>query len=247
MRAGAPMSTEHTDHPNSDETRRSLLGVVFKHFWFKCFGTTGFTSVFFMAYLFLLKHPAFPVTIVPVTALDRWIGIEPLTLPLYLSLWLYLSLPLMLMTTRRTIVEYGFWVGSLCLVGLTIFYCWPSAVPHSDIDWSHYPGMAFLKGVDAAGNACPSLHVATAVFSCFWLNQQLRSHGLGAGPRAFSLVWCTGIVYSTMATKQHMAVDVIAGIGLALAFAWICNWAMRLRKGIASNRLWIGHGLAEPE
>lgn len=198
---------------------RHLRQIITAHFWFKCLGTMGFTFVFFSAYVFLLKHPAYHVTVIPATALDRLIGAEPFALPFYLSLWLYVSLPPMLMTTRQAIVEYGAWIGSLCLVALTIFYFWPTAVPPAHIDWARYPGMAFLKGIDAAGNACPSLHVATAVFSWFWLNRRLPALGLDQRARFFSTIWCIAIVYSTMATKQHMALDVVAGIGLALVFA----------------------------
>lgn len=226
---------------------RHLPTIIGRHFWFKFFGTTAFTSLFFVAYVFLLKHPAFPVTVVPTMALDRLIGFSPIALPLYLSLWLYVSLPVMLMATRSAIVEFGYWMGGLCLFGLTIFYFWPTAVPRTHIDWSRYPGMAVLKGVDAAGNAFPSLHVATAVFACFWLNQQLRLYHCGPYARTLNLLWCTGIVYSTMATKQHMAIDVIGGIGLALAFAWTCGRAVRSRTEKASHLFWIGHEWAEQE
>lgn len=198
-----------------------VASLVATRFWFKCFGTTGFTLVFFSAYLYLLKHPVHPVTVIPETAIDRLIGFEPLMLPFYLSLWLYVSLPPMLMQIRKDIVEYGLRIGSLCLAALVIFYFWPSAVPPSDIDWTRYPGMAFLKGMDASGNACPSLHVATAVFSCYWLNRGLRDLGFGKIPQMLSTAWCAAIVYSTMETRQHMAIDVAAGILLALFFVLI--------------------------
>jgi membrane-associated phospholipid phosphatase len=233
--------------PQSSRGLRYILAVVTEHFWFKFIGTTAFTYLFFVAYIYLLKHPAFPVTFIPEIVVDRYIGFNPFALPLYLSLWVYLSLPVMLITTRRTIIEYGFWIAAMCTVGLTAFYFWPSAIPSAHIDWSRYPGMDFLKCADAAGNACPSLHVATAAFSCFWLNQQLQSHGLGTGTRAFSLLWCLGIVYSTMATKQHVVIDVIAGVALALAFAWACSRVMEWRDRNARNLLWIGQGLVEPE
>lgn len=197
-----------------------MLATVKTHFWFKCFGTMGFMAAFFLAYIYLLKNPAFPVATMPVTAVDRLVGFEPLSLPFYLSLWIYVSLPPMLMLTRREIIEYGGWIGSLCLVALAIFYFWPSAVPPANIDWTKYPGVGFLKGVDAAGNACPSLHVATAVFSAFWLHWQLSSVGLGRGSRLLSACWCTAIIYSTMATKQHVAVDVVAGVALGVVVAW---------------------------
>ena len=198
-----------------------MLSTVMTHFWFKCFGTMGFILAFFLAYIYLLKNPAFPVAIMPVMEVDRLVGFEPLALPAYLSLWTYVSLPPMLMLTRREVIEYGGWIGSLCLVALAIFYFWPSAVPPANIDWAKYPGVGFLKGVDAAGNACPSLHVATAVFSAFWLHWRLSSVGLGSGSRLFSACWCVAIVYSTMATKQHVAVDVVTGVALGGVVAWL--------------------------
>ncbi len=202
-------------------SRIRVASVVATRFWFKCFGTTGFTLIFFSAYLYLLKHPAHEVTVIPETAIDRLIGFEPLMLPFYLSLWLYVSLPPMLMQNRRDIVEYGFRIGSLCLAALAIFHFWPTAVPPSDIDWTRYPGMTFLKGMDASGNACPSLHVATAVFSCYWLNRKCLEMGFGKTVRNLNFLWCASIVYSTMATRQHMAIDVASGILLAFLFVLI--------------------------
>ncbi len=238
--------------PKSDPAKgtdgwRSLPSIVTTHFWFKSFGTMGFTFVFFVAYVYLLKHPAYPVTIVPATALDRLIGVEPLALPFYLSLWVYVSLPPMLMTTRQAIIEYGKWIGGLCLVALTIFYFWPTAIPTAHINWARYPGMAFLKGIDAAGNACPSLHVATAVFSWSWMNRRLPELGLGRGVCIFSTCWCAAIVYSTMATKQHMALDVAAGIDLALVFVWAFNLAGQPSRGIAGRQYRPDYGIAEQE
>ncbi len=190
-------------------------------FWFKCFGTAGFTALFFAAYLYLLKHPAYPVLTVPSTAADRLVAFEPSVLPLYLSLWIYVSIPPMLMDSRGEIARYGIWIGLMCLAGLSIFYFWPNAVPPLHLDWSRDPGIAFLKHADAAGNACPSMHVATAVFSALWLHFRMPLLGLRHWSRGMNLLWGTGIVYSTMATKQHMAVDVLAGALLAATFFWI--------------------------
>lgn len=206
---------------------RRILSTIKMHLWLKCFGTMGFTLSFFSAYIYLLNNPAGEVVIMPVTVVDRLVGFEPLALPIYLSLWVYVSLPPMLMLTRREIFEYGGWIGGLCLVALGIFYFWPSAVPPANIDWARYPGVAFLKGVDAAGNACPSLHVATAVFSAFWLHWRLPSAGLGRGAQLLSACWCVAIAYSAMATKQHVWVDVIAGAALGVAFAWCSREPLR--------------------
>jgi membrane-associated phospholipid phosphatase len=198
-----------------------LWSRIRRHFWFKCLGTTAFTSSFLAAYVHLLKHPAGSVTTVPLTWLDHRIAFEPLALPVYLSLWLYICLPAALMLTRAQVFDYGLRIAVLCLAGLAAFYVWPNAVPPANIDWELYAGMAFLKGVDAAGNACPSLHVATAVFAAFWLHWMMPSLRLGSRARWLNAAWCTAIAYSTMATKQHVAIDVMVGsaFGAGVAIA----------------------------
>ena len=150
------------NHHPVDTAPQSLASIALAHFWFKFLGTSGFMAVFFVFYLYLLKNTAYPVSIMPITALDRMVTFQPMALSIYASLWLYVSLPVMLMQTRRDIVRYGLWIGSLCVTALTIFYFFPTAVPPAEIDWAVYPGTAFLKGVDAAGNACPSWQVGTA-------------------------------------------------------------------------------------
>jgi hypothetical protein len=208
----------HQDHPVAAPAEPA--SVLLTHFWFKLLGTSAFTTLFLGAYIFLLKNPAHAVTLMPSTALDRWVGFEPLALWPYLSLWLYVSLPPALMKTRLELVEYGIWIGLVCVAGLAVFYFWPTAVPPSAIDWAQYPGLAFLKGVDAAGNACPSLHVATAVFSCLWLHRLLHRVRGGALARVLNVLWCLAIAYSTLATRQHVALDVVAGTSLGLLGAW---------------------------
>jgi membrane-associated phospholipid phosphatase len=76
-----------------------------------------------------------------------------------------------------------------------------------------------LQGVDAAGNACPSLHVATAMFSAVCLDALLRRLSVPMALRWLNAGWFLAIAYSTLAVKQHVVVDVLAGSLLGLAFA----------------------------
>jgi membrane-associated phospholipid phosphatase len=188
-----------------------LLGRIRPNFWFKWLGTSAYMTVFFTAYIYLLKNPSGPVTVMPLTTIDDWIPFDPWALTIYVSLWVYVSLPPALMHTRAEIIDFGMRIGSLCITGLLIFYVWPNAVPPVDIDWAQYPGASILKGVDAAGNACPSLHVATAVFACLWLEWTTPRTPKGQWFRWISVIWCVAIAYSTMATKQHVAIDVACG------------------------------------
>ena len=192
-----------------------------KHLLLKALGTPFFIAVFFGAYFYLLKHPAYPISIVPTIWLDRVIGFEPRALLLYLSLWVYVSLPPALLATRRELFRYAAWMAATCLIGLLVFYFWPTAVPIPDIDWALYPEVHFLKNIDAAGNAFPSLHVATAVFSGLWLQHLLRRFGGPTWMLVLNALWGTGIIYSTIATRQHVAVDVLAGLVLGGVAAYL--------------------------
>lgn len=207
---------------NREATRvREIGAMILTHFWFKMFGTMAYTLLFFVGYIYLLKNPASPTTTIPGLWIDQVVTFQPWALPAYLSLWFYVSIPPMFMLTREQIASYGARITAPCLFAFAIFYWWPNAVPPADIDWAQYPGVAFLKGVDAAGNACPSLHVATAVFTALWLHWRFKSMGLGIFARIINIAWCVAIAYSTLATKQHVALDVFAGTLLGLAGAWI--------------------------
>jgi membrane-associated phospholipid phosphatase len=211
-----------TDRPSSSQRPawRAELARRSRHrFVLKTVGICGFIWVFFICYFHLLRNPVHPVTAMPVTALDRLIPFQPQALIPYLSLWIYLGIAPGLMLALRDLVAYGLWIAAMCVAGLLCFYALPTTVPPLELDVSGYAGFAMLQGVDANGNACPSLHVATAIFTAIWVEYLLRRLQMPWGLRAGSALWCLAIVYSTMAIKQHVALDVLAGAALGTVFA----------------------------
>ncbi|HXE37789.1 MAG TPA: phosphatase PAP2 family protein [Azonexus sp.] len=200
---------------------RQVASVFFRHIYLKGIGTTVFITLFFNLYFYLLRNPAYPITVMPFTWLDRLITVQPLAMPIYVSMWIYVSLPPALLATRRELWFYGEAIAVTCLAGLLAFYFWPTAVPVATVDWTRFPELDFLKNIDASGNACPSLHVATAVFSGVWLHHLLRRFGGPLWILAINWTWCIGIVYSTMAIRQHVALDVLGGLALGLPAAWL--------------------------
>ena len=193
--------------------------------WLKALGNTLFLWGFFRLYLYIQQHPQTAVTQIPATALDGWIGFQPWALWLYLSLWVYTALPVALQPSWPALRRYGWWIGALCALGLLMFALWPSSVSQAvGPRLGASPWFATLYAMDTNGNACPSLHVAAAVFSALWLRAQ--GHAMGA-PRAWGVVnalWCVGIAVSTMAIKQHLLWDVLAGALLGAAAALPALW-----------------------
>ena len=203
-----------------------------RHLLLKVAGVTAFMWVFFLGYFQTLREPVYPVLLMPLTALDALIPFQPGMFWAYVSLWLYVGLAPGLVLTLRELVQYGAWAAALCITGLLIFHFWPTAVPPHGLDTSGHPGFAVLQGVDAAGNACPSLHVGTAVFTAFWVTRLLRLIGAPAALHAVNLLWVLAIAWSTVAIRQHVVLDAVAGAVLGTAFAGL---SLRLSPRLGSR------------
>lgn len=184
----------------------------------KAVGTMAFMAVFFWAYFAILREPLATPLLMPRLVLDEWIPFSAAAFPVYAGLWVYVSLPPALLGRFRPLLRFTGGIALLCLVCLGIFWAFPTAVPPADIDWRAYPELAFLKSMDAAGNACPSLHVASAVFAALWLAAILRSVGAPRLLRWGNGLFCLAILWSTVATRQHVVLDVVAGTVAGLFF-----------------------------
>jgi membrane-associated phospholipid phosphatase len=194
-------------------------GVRFRSLWLaKLLGISAGMTLFFAAYFWLLRHPLRPPVLMPLTAIDRGVPFQPAALPLYLSLWLYVSLAPGLAATAAQFKAWCVAAVSLAATGLGLFYLFPTAVPPATETWAADSAFAFLKQADASGNACPSLHVAFAVFTAGVFARHLRELRAGAAARGLNWVWCAGIAYSTLATRQHVWLDVVAGAALGAIF-----------------------------
>lgn len=187
----------------------------------KAFGTMSFMALFFWAYFAVLHNPLTPPLVMPSTWLDAWIGFSPSALPAYVSLWVYVSLAPALLGSLRSLLSFGVWVGWLCAFCLAIFWVFPTSTPPAAIDWNAYPEFAVIKGLDASGNAFPSLHVASAVFAAFWLNRVFVQLDAPKILPLLSALHCALIVWSTIATRQHVVLDAVGGALVGAAFAWL--------------------------
>ena len=214
---------------------RRLGRLWLQHPVLKTLGVFAFTALFFQAYFFLLAYPRQPALVMPLTAPDHWIALQPLAFWPYVSLWIYVGVVPALMPSLRALVAYGAWAAALCVAGLACFWAWPTAVPWSAQQLAPaldgHAGFALLRGVDAAGNACPSLHVGSAVFTAIWLDRVLQSIGSPAWLRGVNAGWVALIAWSTVATRQHVWLDVVAGAALGAVFA-----ALSLRGALHPRR-----------
>jgi membrane-associated phospholipid phosphatase len=74
------------------------------------------------------------------------------------------------------------------------------------------------------------MHAAFAVFTAIGFERILRQMGAGRLVRALNWLWCLGILYSTIAVRQHVSLDILAGAVLGAAVAVAHQRLNRTRK-----------------
>lgn len=76
---------------------------------------------------------------------------------------------------------------------------------------------AFLLSADKPTNCFPSMHVALSTLTAVGLSR--------ASPhwRILAPLWAAGIAITTMTTRQHVLLDVLGGLGLALFCWWVAE------------------------
>lgn len=184
-------------------------------FALKLVGNTVATLGFFPLYFWIMKN-AGQAWVLPLTAVDQLIAFWPALLPVYLSLWGYIALPVLLAKDKRELLSFSLGCAAMTALALLVFWFMPTAIPNFTVDTLPGTSLQFLKRVDSAGNAFPSLHVSFSVFACVVLARQLREVGAPAWLRVVNVAWAVGIVYSTMAVRQHVLIDVMGGFALGV-------------------------------
>lgn len=200
------------------------LARRFRTLWvFKMFGTALGIYGFFLLYFWVMHSRGGEAATVPMTPVDHWIAVSELAFLPYASLWLYVSVAPALAMSMAALRTYIAGALTMAGVGLGTFWVFPTATPSFGIDWSTYPALHFLKAADTGGNAFPSLHVAFAAHTAVVIASELRSLGAPCWVHGGNWLWCTAIVYSTLATRQHVLIDVIGGLLLAWFAVRLCG------------------------
>jgi len=195
------------------------------HWRFKTALSAGLTLLFCVPYFALQRVSLFPVRRLAPTAVDDAVAFDPEWVWAYQSVYLLIALVPWLSTNRAHLTQYARGFVLLSMAGFVCFLLFPVAGPRPESvpDTGLF---AWLVWYDRPTNTIPSLHVGlaayTVLFGAFTFERSLsdsRRHVL----IAIGTLWVAAIAYAAMATKQHYAVDLPAGV---LA-AWIAHWWVR--------------------
>jgi membrane-associated phospholipid phosphatase len=167
-------------------------------------------------YEFSNHYPLFIPQMLPMTSWDKAIPFLPHTVWIYTSeMFLFFSVYIL----SKDIVnanKYLYSFLALQIVSVAIFILWPTTYPRElfplpmTLDpWTTHM-FNNLRGIDSPANCLPSLHVSSVYLSSFvYLDEQKKKF-------PFFFGWATAIALSTLTTKQHYIIDVVAGFGMAL-------------------------------
>lgn len=201
--------------------------------WPAKLGLTVILNVWFWGiYLFLSRHPLFPIHILPMTCLDQWAGFQPDPWAwIYESNFLIAGAIPWLMTSRAQLRRYATGFALLSGLSFVIFALFPVASPRP-ANLEENATLIFITRVDGPLNAFPSLHAGCLVYTIA-LARRLLGRQLHPGVWAILWVWAMLILFATLATKQHYALDLLAGGLIGWAADWFA-WRNSVRGAIAS-------------
>jgi membrane-associated phospholipid phosphatase len=204
-----------------EETPRSLTRRFAREWRFKLSLGLTLAALFCFPYFLLEYHPLFPSRTLPLSWLDRAAGFHPMWIWPYQSIYLLINALPWLATSREQLRRYTVGFGALCAVGFAVFLLFPVRAPRPAVERA--TGMfRLLLLYDRPLNALPSLHAGLLVYTLAF-GRRVVGRALPWKVWLALLAWSGVILYATLATKQHYAVDLVAGAVLAAgcdALAW---------------------------
>ncbi len=163
------------------------------------------------------------------TRVDASVPFLPETVWIYFTDYLLVSLAFLVSESWDEVKRFVRAYFVLLAIGAAIHFAWPTVFPRDAFPISGHGlsgrALSSLRGVDAPTSCLPSMHVAGSYLAAFSLWHRRRS--LFAG----YVAWATAVAVSTLTTKQHYLVDVVSGLGLAVALTGVFFWIPEYRGG----------------
>ena len=175
------------------------------------------SACFAVGYGYTNHFPVSTPRILPWTKVDDFFGFHPWTIWIYLSDYILIFLPAILVTNSRVMKRLlkGYLVNFV--IHFPIFFFFPTTLVRPPLVEDSFLTQVFhlLWSIDAAVNCFPSQHVSLCfvVAMGFWNYRRRWAWGM--------IVWSLLISLSTLTTKQHYVWDVLGGLLVACVVYWM--------------------------
>lgn len=182
----------------------------------------GALAFIFAAFIYLFSNHAqlFTPRHLPLTAFDQAIPFIPWTIWIYLTEYFLFISVYLIAKNIVNVNKYLYSIIAMQIVSVIIFIIWPTIYPRGDFPLpAQSPNLTiqifnYLRMVDRPTSCLPSLHISSCYLSAFVFLDEQR------GKFWPFFLWATAIGISTLTTKQHYIIDIIAGLGMAYLFYW---------------------------
>jgi membrane-associated phospholipid phosphatase len=202
----------------------ALLSRLRSNLVLKIFLLLTLPTVVTAAYLAIQRTIIFSTRSVPANWFDHAIPFQPRWVWAYLSLYLLNPIGPLLTRSRKDLLRYACGVLFLFVIGCMCFFMFPVAGPRPAAPEGYWLyGRLIL--VDRSYNSFPSLHAACAIYAVLYATYaSADSSRPGLRKLLLSLTWLWAglILYSTIATRQHFAIDLLPGIFLGWLAQRLC-------------------------
>lgn len=173
--------------------------------------------VIFCTYMIPNHFHYFKPQLLPLSRLDLAIPLVPWTVFIYTSEYVFFLLSYILLSNDLNRNRYLWTFIAICICSMFIFGLFPTTFPRDlypiPKDTAPFVAKYFanLRLSDDPSNSFPSQHVCCCYLTAFaFLPRSEARWKLYA-----ALFWATAVAVSTLTTKQHYLIDVIAGLTMA--------------------------------
>ncbi|HEY1088504.1 MAG TPA: phosphatase PAP2 family protein [Archangium sp.] len=186
----------------------------------------GTTVMHGIMYMLANHYPHGAVQRLPLSPIDLAVPFMPWTVFIYLSDYFLLFVAFQFCRSRASADRFLVTLFSVIFTATLLHWAYPVGFPRElyplpdGLPLGPFKAMELLRIFDAETSCLPSLHVAAAVLGPLLISRE--------APKAFPwlMTWAIAISLSTLTTKQHYVLDVVAGATLAVA-AWLVAQHLR--------------------
>lgn len=179
-------------------------------------------AVFMIAYLVPNHFHLFQPQLLDMTEFDRAVPFMPWTIFIYMSEYVFFVIAYFLIRADLNRNKYVWSFLGLSFLAMPVFVFYPTTYPRADFPipadtaWPAYWLFTLFRVIDDPSNTFPSMHVCCCFMTALAFREKQESRKL----YVTFMIWAILIAVSTLTTKQHYLIDVIAGTILAYIAYW---------------------------
>jgi len=165
-------------------------------------------AVFVIVPYFLLEYfPVFPIHLLKPSSFDDLIQFNDVSIWGYQSLYLYILIRAFSIQEKNNLIDFAATFTLAAWLSFVVFFFYPTLCPRPNPTNTHWMYSEFIK-YEKPLNAFPSMHVSLVLTSFIFT---LNDKKVNVLIKILGGIWTLWIIFSTLQSKQHVALDIVGG------------------------------------